>query len=51
MSMVVVSYIWASVYMMAVPEDEVFGLNFRWLIYLSPVACALGKMTVLSLTH
>jgi len=31
---------------MAIPEDEVFGINFRPLIYLTPVACAIGTPRV-----
>ncbi|CAB3384689.1 Hypothetical predicted protein [Cloeon dipterum] len=46
MSMVLVSYIWSCIFWMAIPEDEVGGINFRPLIYLTPIPCALGVWAV-----
>jgi len=40
--MVVVAYLWGSVLWLAVPEEEVGGVNWRWLIVFVPLACALG---------
>lgn len=49
--MVIVGYLWASVLMLAVPEDEVAGINWRFLLFLGPLACALGVWTVGNIGH
>jgi len=41
--MVIVGYLWASVLTLAIPEDEVAGISWRFLLALVPLACALGK--------
>lgn len=41
--MVIVGYLWASVLMLAVPEDAVAGINWRFLLFLGPLACAIGE--------
>ena len=40
--MVIVAYLWGSVLWLAIPEEEVGGINWRWLIVFVPLACALG---------
>ncbi|XP_071443846.1 dnaJ homolog subfamily C member 22 [Hetaerina americana] len=44
--MVVVAYLWSSVVMLAIPDDEVAGINWHWLNIFAPLACALGVWTV-----
>lgn len=44
--MVVIAYLWGSVLWLAIPEEEVGGINWRWLIVFVPLACALGVWTV-----
>lgn len=41
--MLMVGYSWGQMMMLAVPSDEVWGLNFRYLNYLIPLVAALGK--------
>ncbi|XP_054013596.1 dnaJ homolog subfamily C member 22 [Hylaeus anthracinus] len=41
-----VAYLWAELYRSAIPEDEVFGINFRHLLILTPFVIALGVWTV-----
>lgn len=38
-----VSYLWAELFRSAIPLDEVFGINFRHLVILTPAVIALGK--------
>ena len=38
-----VAYFWAEIFRNAIPEDEVFGINFRHLLILTPLVIALGK--------
>lgn len=44
--MVVVAYLWSSVLWLAIPEEQVGGINWRWLIVFVPLACALGMNRV-----
>ncbi|XP_046395454.1 dnaJ homolog subfamily C member 22 [Ischnura elegans] len=44
--MVVVAYLWSSVVLLAIPEDEVSGINWHWLRIFAPLGCALGVWTV-----
>jgi DnaJ family protein C protein 22 len=44
--MAVVAYLWSSVVWLAIPEEEVGGINWRWLIVFVPLACALGMNRV-----
>ncbi|VVC94257.1 unnamed protein product [Leptidea sinapis] len=44
--MLMVGYSWAQLMMLAVPTDEFWGLNLRYLNYLIPLAAALGVWTV-----
>nr|CAD7395740.1 unnamed protein product [Timema poppensis] len=44
--MFVVAYLWSSVVTMAIPEEPIGGINWRFLIVLAPLACALGVWTV-----
>ncbi|PSN51196.1 hypothetical protein C0J52_06062 [Blattella germanica] len=44
--MVVIAYLWSSVFWMAIPEEPVGGISWRWLIIFVPLACALGVWTV-----
>nr|CAD7426619.1 unnamed protein product [Timema monikensis] len=44
--MFVVAYLWSSVVTMAIPEEHIGGINWRFLIVLAPLACALGVWTV-----
>nr|CAD7395701.1 unnamed protein product [Timema cristinae] len=39
--MFVVAYLWSSVVTMAIPEEHIGGINWRFLIVLAPLACAL----------
>ncbi|XP_076623577.1 TM2 and DnaJ domain-containing protein wurst [Colletes latitarsis] len=41
-----VAYLWAELYRSAIPEDEVFGINFRHLLVFTPFVIALGVWTV-----
>ncbi|XP_076248870.1 TM2 and DnaJ domain-containing protein wurst [Calliopsis andreniformis] len=41
-----VAYLWAELYRNAIPSDEVFGINFRHLLILTPVVIALGVWVV-----
>jgi DnaJ family protein C protein 22 len=47
--MVIVAYLWSSVLWFAIPEEEVGGINWRWLIVFVPFACALGMIKPLLL--
>lgn len=38
-----VSYLWAELFNSAIPQDEVYGINFRHLLILIPAVIALGK--------
>lgn len=40
---VAVAYLWAELYINAIPQEEVYGINFRHLLILVPVVIALGK--------
>lgn len=41
--MTVFGYLFAALTMYAIPEEELFGYSFKFLYFLIPVACALGK--------
>ncbi|CAK9798245.1 DnaJ homolog subfamily C member 22 [Anthophora quadrimaculata] len=41
-----VAYLWAELYRNAIPEDEIFGINFKYLLILTPFVIALGVWTV-----
>ncbi|XP_032674441.1 dnaJ homolog subfamily C member 22 [Odontomachus brunneus] len=41
-----VSYLWAELFRSAIPQDEVFGINFRHLVILTPAVIALGVWLV-----
>ncbi|XP_076682060.1 TM2 and DnaJ domain-containing protein wurst [Andrena cerasifolii] len=41
-----VAYLWAELYRNAIPEDEVCGINFRYLLILTPFVIALGVWVV-----
>lgn len=41
-----VAYFWAEIFLNAIPEDEIFGINFRHLLLLTPLVIALGVWTV-----
>ncbi|XP_046411522.1 dnaJ homolog subfamily C member 22 [Neodiprion fabricii] len=43
---VVISYLWGELVYMAIPEDEVYGINFKPLMILIPAAVALGVWVV-----
>lgn len=38
-----ISSLWANVFYIAIPNDEVYGINFKYLYYLIPLVAALGK--------
>jgi len=38
-----VAYLWAELFNSAVPQEEVYGINFRHLLLLIPAVIALGK--------
>lgn len=40
---VVVAYLFGQLVLMAIPEDEINGINFKPLIILVPLAVAYGK--------
>ncbi|GLH16351.1 DnaJ protein homolog 1 [Gryllus bimaculatus] len=44
--MVIVSYLFGSVVMLAIPEDEVANINWNFLMIFVPLACAVGVWTV-----
>jgi hypothetical protein len=44
--MVLIAYMWSSVLWLAIPEEEVGGINWKWLIVFVPLACALGMNRV-----
>ncbi|KAL0851837.1 hypothetical protein ABMA28_000138 [Loxostege sticticalis] len=44
--MLMVGYSWGQMMLYAVPPDEIWGINFRYLNYLIPLAAALGVWTV-----
>lgn len=41
--MLMVGYSWGQMMMCAVPPDEFWGINLRYLNYLVPLAAALGE--------
>ena len=41
-----VAYLWAELFRNAIPEDEIFGINFRHLLILTPLVIALGVWTI-----
>ncbi|XP_078041548.1 TM2 and DnaJ domain-containing protein wurst isoform X2 [Augochlora pura] len=41
-----VAYLWAGIYRSAIPEDEVYGINFRHLLLLTPFVIAFGVWMV-----
>lgn len=41
-----VAYMWAELYRGAIPQDEVCGINFRYLLIFTPLVVALGVWTV-----
>lgn len=49
--MLMVGYSWGQTMMYAVPPDEIWGINFRYLNYLIPLAGALGKYIILWFMH
>ncbi|XP_032527622.1 dnaJ homolog subfamily C member 22 [Danaus plexippus] len=44
--MLMVSYSWGQMMMLAVPPEEIWGINFRYLNFLVPFVVALGVWTV-----
>jgi len=38
-----VAYLWAELFNSAVPQEEVYGINFRHLLLLIPAVIALGN--------
>ncbi|XP_066991069.2 dnaJ homolog subfamily C member 22 [Anabrus simplex] len=44
--MVIVAYLFGTVVMLAIPEEEVAGIDWNWLVILVPLACALGVWAV-----
>lgn len=38
-----VAYLWAEIFRNAIPGDEIYGINFRYLLILTPLVVALGK--------
>lgn len=48
--MLMVGYSWGQMMMLAVPPDEFWGLNLRYLNYLIPFVTALGKL-ILFIIH
>lgn len=42
--MLMVGYSWGQMMLYAVPPDEIWGINFRYLNYLIPLAAALGNV-------
>lgn len=49
--MLMVGYSWGQMMMVAVPSDEIWGINFRYLNYLIPLVAALGVWTVGNIGH
>ncbi|KAG7211214.1 hypothetical protein KM043_010530 [Ampulex compressa] len=43
---ITVSYLWAELYSNAIPQEEIYGINFRHLLVLTPAVIALGVWTV-----
>lgn len=41
--MVLLAYYWSSLFHIAIPNDELAGINWKWLYLLSPFFCALGE--------
>ncbi|XP_076286972.1 TM2 and DnaJ domain-containing protein wurst [Lasioglossum baleicum] len=41
-----VAYLWAEIYRSAIPEDEIYGINFRHLLIFTPYVIALAVWTV-----
>ncbi|XP_020282194.1 dnaJ homolog subfamily C member 22 [Pseudomyrmex gracilis] len=41
-----VAYLWAEVFNSAIPQEEIYGINFRHLLLLIPTVIALGVWTV-----
>ncbi|XP_046996856.1 dnaJ homolog subfamily C member 22 [Schistocerca americana] len=44
--MIIVAYVFTSVLMLAIPEEEVGGIDWNWLVVFVPLACALGVWAV-----
>ncbi|KAK7605257.1 hypothetical protein V9T40_007115 [Parthenolecanium corni] len=44
--MVLLAYYWSSLFHIAIPNDELAGINWKWLYLLSPFFCALGVWAV-----
>uniref|UniRef100_A0A1B6D4B2 TM2 domain-containing protein n=1 Tax=Clastoptera arizonana TaxID=38151 RepID=A0A1B6D4B2_9HEMI len=44
--MVIVGYLWGSVVSIAIPEDEIAGINWKWLDLVVPLAITLGVWSV-----
>jgi len=38
-----VAYLWAELFNSAIPQEEVYGINFRHMLMLVPAVIALGK--------
>lgn len=49
--MVIIAYLWSSVLWLAIPDEEVGGVNWRWLIVFVPLACALGMNEMTSIDY
>ncbi|XP_043790952.1 dnaJ homolog subfamily C member 22 [Apis laboriosa] len=41
-----VAYLWAEIFRNAIPGDEIYGINFRHLLILTPLVVALGVWTI-----
>lgn len=41
-----VAYLWAELFNSAIPQEEVYGINFRYLLILVPAVIALGKNSI-----
>jgi hypothetical protein len=49
--MVVVAYLWSSVLWLAIPEEDIGGVSWRWLIVFVPLACALGMNKITNIDY
>jgi hypothetical protein len=38
-----VAYLWAELFNSAIPQEEIYGINFRHMLILVPAVIALGK--------
>ncbi|KAJ6623372.1 DnaJ like subfamily C member 22, partial [Pseudolycoriella hygida] len=46
LAQIMISYLWCQVFLIAIPEEEFFGINFSYLHWLIPLVAALGVWNV-----